>query len=351
MMFANVVNVLQQFTGISVAASRVSAPALLRATMNVSRQYRSEVNRIKSASPWMQTRLDQSSYEMQVAIGQILIGRGITDKLERGKALIDQNAYFLQSYAQNWVDVVVWSASYDDAVAAGMEETDAVAKADSDVRLTQGSFAPEDISRFEAGTPASRLFSQFYGYFGMLGNLLGSEAGKALRDSGFPSTAPRLIGVWLAVVTVPAVMSALMADGAPGDDDDEDGDGTLDEWMAMFFGSQGRTLAAMVPHAGAVTQLFANGMDENPTNDRLNVSASLAYFERSVIGVGHMLGGSMTDGDITKKDLREALAILGLAGIPTGQLSKSAGYLLDVEQGNAQPESTGDFIAGLLRGR
>lgn len=61
---------------------------------------------------------------------------------------------------------------------------EAVRSADAAVRQTQGSFDPESLSNFEAGTPFVRAFTMFYSYFNMQANLLGSEFQKVAESMG-----------------------------------------------------------------------------------------------------------------------------------------------------------------------
>lgn len=349
MMAGNIINTLQQTTGIVFAASKVPLPTLMRSLTNVSRHPLSANNRVKLLSPWMKDRMEGQSFEMRAQIETLLLGDGALDNAKKAKAFIDANAYFMQSFMQNRVDTVVWLAAYDNALKNGVE--DAVAEADEAVRLTQGSFAPEDISAFEAGTPAARMFTQFYSYFGMLTNTMTTETKKAMAKGGFPTYAPRLAFIWFLVFPMTNFIAEMLAMGAPDDDDDEDGDGVIDEWLAMYIGASGRSLAAMVPYAGAGAQVIAGKFDDKPFNDRLSISPTVSYLDRALSGIGDIATGAATDEELKAKEVRSLLAVLGLTGIPTGQVGKTAGYLMELDAGNVEPETTFDLITGLARGR
>ena len=347
-MVANVINTLQQLTGFSVAAIRVPAPALLRSLKTYMGSPKESAARIMALSPWMKDRMTSQSFEMTAAIEQILVNPSV---YENSKAYLERNGYFMQQALQNIVDTVVWQASYDNAVKGGADSAAAVRIADADVRLTQSSFAPEDISSFEANTPFVRQFTQFAGYFNMLANTLGSEGAKAIREMGFKS-APRLAWIWFAGLAMPAFLAALISEGAPGDDDDEDGDGTLDEWLAMFFGSQGRTLTAMVPVVGQATQLTVNLTDDKKYNDRFSVSPAVSMAEAGIRGAVGVLSGDLFDEKVKKTEVRDALMLIGLVtGLPAGALARPAGYVAAIEEGKANPENGLELAKGLVVGR
>lgn len=348
LMFANLINALQQLTGFSVALLKVPAPALLRALTTYSRHPQDTAAQAAALSPWLKDRITAQSFEMQDQIEAILTDQNIATK---GSKYLQRNAYFLQQGVQNVMDVIVWSGAYEHAVKKGATQKQAVRAADEAVRTTQGSFAPEDVSAFEAGTPFVRMFTQFLGYFNMLANTLGGDAGKAVQELGYKAATPRLLFIYFAGLAIPAFAAALIAEGAPDDEDDEDGDGVLDEWLGMFFGSQARTVAAMVPGLGQIAQLTAGFMDDKPFNDRLSVPV-VSMLESSARAGAAALQGELFDEEVKKNEVRDTLTLIGLAtGVPTGPLSRAAGYQVDVESGKKDPESTLEYATGLATGR
>ena len=348
-MFGNVVNTLQQLTGFSLAALRVPAPKLLRATARYMGNPSSMREEVATKSPWLANRMDSQSYAMQDQIDEILTNPGTYEKtVEFAK----RHAYFLQQAMQNVMDPIVWSGAYDHALSKGVTEKEATRYADEAVRTTQGSFAPEDVAGFEVQSPFVRLFTQFYGYFNMWGNLLGNEANKAVREMGYTKASPRLLFIWFAGVAIPSVVAEIISRGLPDDEDDEDGDGTLDEWLALFFGSQAKSLAATVPGVGHLAVLGANMLDNKVYNDRFNISPSLSAAESAVRGGASLLSGELLDEDVKKREVRDILTLIGLGtGLPVAPVSRAAGYAADVNSGAVEPEGALDVGAGLLLGR
>ena len=348
-MFGNIVNALQQLTGFSLATLKVPAPKLLRATASYLAHPLKMRQQVGERSPWLAERMANQSYAMQDQIDQILTN---PNPYEQFTDFVRRHAYFLQQAMQNVMDPIIWTGAYDHATAQGATEKEARRYADETVRTTQGSFAPEDISAFEVQSPFVRLFTQFYGYFNMWGNLIGNEANKAVREAGFVRASPRLMFIWFAGLAIPAFVAELIAQGTPDDEDDEDGDGLLDEWLAMFFGGQAKSLATMVPIAGHGAVLVANQSDSRVWNDRLNVGPALSAGESAGKGLAAILTGEVFDEEFTKTEYRSLLTLLGLGtGLPVAPVARAGGYLFDVESGRKDPQSAAEMGIGIATGR
>lgn len=348
-MFGNIVNTLQQLTGFSLAALKVPAPKLLRATAGYLANPMKMRQQVGERSPWLAERMANQSYAMQDQIDQILTN---PNPYEQFTDFVRRHAYFLQQAMQNVMDPIIWTGAYDHATAQGATEKEARRYADETVRTTQGSFAPEDIAAFEVQSPFVRLFTQFYGYFNMWGNLIGNEANKAVREAGFVRASPRLMFIWFAGLAIPAFVAELISQGTPDDEDDEDGDGLLDEWLAMFFGSQAKSLATMIPIAGHGAVLVANQSDSRVWNDRLNVGPALSAGESAGKGLAAILTGEVFDEEFTKTEFRSLLTLLGLGtGLPVAPVARAGGYLFDVESGRKDPQSAAEMGIGIATGR
>ena len=348
-MFGNIVNTLQQLTGFSLAALKVPAPKLLRATAGYLAHPLKMRQQVGERSPWLAERMANQSYAMQDQIDQILTN---PNPYEQFTDFVRRHAYFLQQAMQNVMDPIIWTGAYDHAIAQGATEKEARRYADETVRTTQGSFAPEDIAAFEVQSPFVRLFTQFYGYFNMWGNLIGNEANKAVREAGFVRASPRLMFIWFAGLAIPAFVAELISQGTPDDEDDEDGDGLLDEWLAMFFGSQAKSLATMIPIAGHGAVLVANQSDSRVWNDRLNVGPALSAGESAGKGLAAILTGEVFDEEFTKTEFRSLLTLLGLGtGLPVAPVARAGGYLFDVESGRKDPQSAAEMGIGIATGR
>lgn len=348
-MAGNVINAAQQITGLSVAAAQVELKHLRNALWTYSRQPSKIAAMVASKSKAMRTRLNQSSYEIQGHIEDLILN---PSKYEQAREFAKKHGYFFQAATQNVVDIVVWVGAYDQAVAKGAGELSAVRQADSAVRMTQGSFNAEDISRFETGTPFVRMFTHFFSYFNMLSNFLKAKSTIVYRQMGLRKGAGRLLYIYALGFMIPAVVNELIIRAASGKGlDEDDDDEYLDDLMSIFFGSQFRLLTAMVPVAGPVINSGINAWNDKWYDDRITTSPAVSMIERSVKSPKSVYE-AIAEGKSKKTAVRDTLTALGLlTNLPLAPLSRPIGYGLDVMEGRAKPSGPIDFTRGMVTGK
>ena len=347
-MFFNVTNTMQQITGFSIAAVRVRPRYLRNAMWRYLQGSKAFADDVVSKSKFMETRTASQMVDINQTIEDLSLN---PSKFEDARAFIQKHGYFMQSAAQNLVDLTVWGGAYENAIEDGMSESDAVRFADSAVRETQGSMNPEDISRFEGGSPLVRLFTMFQGYFNMQSNLLGTEFVKIARDMGLRKGAGRLFYLYVMGFTIPAVMSELivraMGNGIDEDDDDE----YLTDMLGIFFFSQFNTATAMLPAIGPTVKATVSAMNDKPYDDRISVSPVVQAIERSVQAPNSVYQAIANDGS-KRKAVRDLFSAIGMiSGVPTGPLQRPLSYLADVDEGRAEPTGPLDFGRGLITGQ
>lgn len=346
-MFANMTNALQQITGLSITALKVKPSNLAAATVRYMRSPAQMAEEVATLSPFMAQRQHNETMAMRLDIEQLLVN---PTKYEKAQAWTAKHGYFLQSAMQNVVDTITWSAAYDQALAAGESDVDAIRSANSVVRETQGSLAPEDLSRWETGPAFVRMFTQFQGYFNMQANILGTEFAKVAQDMGLRQGAGRLFYVYVLGFMVPAVMAEAIVQGMRGGPDDDEDDGYLDEWLAAFFGSQFRTVAAMVPVVGQVSVVAANTFNRKPYDDRMSTAPAVSMIE-SAASAPHSVYKALAEDGNAKRAVRDTLTLVSIAtGIPVSALGKPLGYAADVMQGNVEPSGPVDAVRGAISG-
>lgn len=346
-MVGNVLNTLQQFTGLSVAAVKVPIPALTRALWRYVRQPAKLTALVTEKSDWMRTRTTTQTMEVQQHLDDLLLH---PSKYEELRAFTQKHGYFLQAATQSIVDLVVWSGGYDAAVAGGATELEAVRQGDAAVRQTQGSFNPEDLSTFETGTPGERLFRMFYSYFNGLANLLGSEFAIVARTMGLKEGAGRALYLYTFGFMLPAVVSELIVAAGRGRLDEDD-DGALDDLLALFFGAQARTATAMVPWVGTAANALINTFNDKRYDDRISVSPAISAIESAVHAPVSVYRAIVNDGR-RKQAVRDTLTLLGLlTGLPVATLGRPLGYLADVAEERVEPTGPVDAARGLVVGR
>ncbi len=341
-MTANVTNALQQITGLSSSALKVRPRYLRNALWQYVRQPKATTQAISDKSTFMAHRVTSQTMEIQQHIDDLLLD---PSKYEKAKAFAQKHGYFLQAGMQNVVDVITWSGAYEQAIESGATEANAVRAADSAVRETQGSFAPEDVSRFETGTPFMRAFTMFYSYFNTQANLLGTELGLR-RGAG------RLLYVYTFGLLIPATLAEMIVRAAGGGfDDDDDGDVDLWDMLRIMAGAQGRFLAGMVPGAGPAVMAGINAFNDKWYDDRISTSPAVSAIE-STVRAPHSIYKAIAEDGSTKRAVRDTLTAIGmLTGLPLAPLAKPLGYMADVNEGRTDPEGALDVARGLVTGR
>lgn len=349
-MTANMVNALQQVTGISMAAVKVEPKYLKSAQVRYMMAPNETGNSIALLSDWMKIRLENQAFDMQTQMQEIMMGES---KVGKAKNFIQSHAYFMQRAMQNYVDIVTWSAAYDKAISEGtLDEQDAIKYADSVVRETQSSLLPVDISTLEAGNAFTQLFTQFTNYFNMQANLLGTNFAVNQRQNGFSRKGMgKMFYIYVMGFMIPAVFADAIVRTFGWDWDDEDDDGYLDEFMAWFFGSQARTATAMIPFVGMVANATLNKFNDKFYDDRITTSPAVSMLDQATAAPKSIYDAIFDEGSV-KKAIKDSLSFAGLvSGVPLAALGRPAGYIVDWVENEVEPENALDAIRGLVSGR
>lgn len=349
LMFANVVNTAQQVTGFSNVLLRVRAANLAEALWAYTRDPKGVSEAAASASVFLANRMNSDIFEARQTINQLTTLN--PSAREKAVDFAQRHAYFMQSALQNVMDVISWTGAYNQATARGDVEADAIRFADSVIRETQGSMAPEDVSRFETGTPFMRMFTQFAGYFNMMANLNATEVQQVARGVGLRKGAGRLFYVYLMGFAVPAIIGDAIAKGLRGGWEDEDGDGYMDDLFAWFFVSQAKFGLAMVPGVGQVGNALIGTTTGQPYDDRVSLSPAISVIESGVKVPAEVYQSIVEGEEFNRNDTRNLLNLLGvLTGTPAGAVSKPAGYAVGVAQGEVEPTGALDATRGAITG-
>jgi ElaB/YqjD/DUF883 family membrane-anchored ribosome-binding protein len=348
-MFANLRNALQQVTGWFPSLLKVKRRYLQSALMTYLGSPKQTAEAVARLSPFMADRMRNQMFELQGTMNELLLNPSKYEKLQQWSS---KHGYFLQQAFQNMVDVTTWQGAYNQALAEGETQAEAVARADAAVRLTQGSLSPEDKSMFEVGTPFYTTFVQFTGYFNMLANLNLGEYQKTVRDMGWRSGKGRLLYIYVMGMLLPAIVSDAIVRSLGGGWDAEDEDGYMDVFMDWFFGSQVRMGAALLPFGSTAYTAITTAFNDKPYDDRITTSPSIAALESATIGTSKaIIAVTDEDKDVTGRNVRDVLTLITLlTGVPVSALGRPAGYLVDVERGEIEPESGYDMIRGMITG-
>ena len=358
-MFANIRNGLQQFTGYFPAMIKVGPSYLKGALAQYVRNPMQFQEEIAELSPFMKERQFNQIFDVQDTLNQLLINPNAYQKIQKWA---ERHGYFMQQAFQNQVDTVVWSATYNKVLTESPKtmseievQKEAIQQADANVRLTQDSLQAEDLAAFQVGSPFYKTMVQFGGYFNMIANLNATQYKKLFNDLGFRPGGKgtgQLFMTYLLGFGLPAFIADLIVRATGGDLEDEDEDGYLDDIASWFFVSQLRSGAALVPF-GNIAIVPLNSLNDKPYDDRMTTSPSMSTFEASTIGSFRFLLNLVDpDKEITGKNVRDILSALTLGtGIPFTLLGRPISVQWDIDRGVIDPENTPDHIRALITGK
>ena len=208
----NVTSAAIQITGFNQSIVRVGAPWIGRGIAKYLGNPMGLTRTVNGMSSFMANRARTRFRELNELRNQVQDQSAFNE-------FVGRYAYFMMMRVQQVVDVPTWWGAYEKAIAAGNEETRAVALADQAVIDAQGGGQTKDLSAIERGGPALRLFTVFYSFMNTALNLGVAQT----MGANTPAKRAKLAVDYLMLYTVPAVLGyALKAALTPGDSGDDD---------------------------------------------------------------------------------------------------------------------------------
>jgi len=349
-MFGNVANALQQImTSPFTAMVKVRPAMLVDAFAKYAMSPRDFTKYVTDKSVYMNNRMTNEAMSMTEDINDILLN---PSTYQNTKNWLVKHSYFLQTAADNIMSGPVWLAAYNQSIEGKLSEEEAVRFADSTVRETQGSWAPEDIASFESGTPFYRMFVQFAGYFNMIANLLGNEYVQITRDMGVRKGVGRGLYVFMIGYFLPAVFGELAIQLMHGGPPDDDGDGEyLDDWLRdLFVLAPLRYGVAMVPGFGPVANAGLNMLNNQPYDDRISTSPAISMVESSLRAPQSVYNAVAGEGKPSRAVKDVATLISMTTGVPASALARPISYAADISGGRVEPTGPIDVARGVATG-
>lgn len=385
-MMGHIVNALQQFTGFSIALTKVSGRNLIDAAGVFARDPRRVTEQITQLSPFMMSRLNDRAMEFQSQVykisstqdNRVTKQKGIFNKTVAAKAkyiqpvhdFLMRKGYFLQSLCQIPIDAITWVGAYNQALQKGRTTEEAVLDADSVIRTTMSDFSPENVANVETGNALYRSFLVFYNYFNMQFNLLNER----FHADSMEKKLIRRYGMYardaLLVVTIPSVVAKLIEAVVFGDpdtgDDDEFG---MDDMLRMLASESFKNAVAMAPIAGQFINTAGASLAKDQKGGAVSDVARFIWGTDPYVGrimtapAYSLIEGSgkaiqqtveiLNDEDVNARSYtRNMLDLLSVVtGLPLGFLKKPLGYMAGVEAGDIQPAGAGEFVQGILSGK
>ena len=359
-MFANISNAIQQYTGIFPANLKVKGKYLNGALVAYTKDRQSIQEMIAGASSFMEDRQNNQMFDIQNRLNELIID---PNRFQKFKDWSTKHAYFLQQTFQNQVDAVVWLGTFNQVHAElGAELTneevlaEAIKQADANVRLTQDSLLPEDRAAFQNSTPIVQAITQFTGYFNTMANLNATQFKKLIQDDiGFKNKSKQgaqMLYSYMYSVFMPAVIAGLIARTFGGNLGDEDEDGYLDDVAEAVFGDVLKYQVAFVPIIGQAAIIPINALNDLPYDDTITSSPSFQAIEQGLGGTARLIQTLVQGEEITGRQIRDISSMLTQTfGVPVTPFGRSIGYLRDVQRGEITPDNPVDFIRGLFTGK
>lgn len=385
-MMGHIVNALQQFTGFSIALTKVSGRNLIDAAGVFARDPRKVTEQITQLSPFMMSRLNDRAMEFQSQIykisstqdNRVTKQKGIFNKTVAAKAkyiqpvhdFLMRKGYFLQSFCQIPIDAITWVGAYNQALQKGRTTEEAVLDADSVIRTAMSDFSPENVANVETGNALYRSFLVFYNYFNMQFNLLNERFHADSMEKKLIKRYGMYARDALLVVTIPSVVAKLIEAVVFGDPDTgDDGEFGMDDMLRMLASESFKNAVAMAPIAGhfintagaslakdqkggAVSDVARFIWGTDPYVGRIMTAPAYGLIEGSGKAIQQTVE-ILNDEEVNARSYtRNMLDLLSVVtGLPLGFLKKPLGYMAGVEAGDIQPADAGEFVQGVLSGK
>ena len=271
-----------------------------------------------------------------------LAGRGLQNDVVEGLTAAKRFAFHGIGYMDRMVSVPTWTAAYKKAVSQGMEHEAAVYAADKAIRLSQGAGSPKDLAAIARGTGKAgeilKFLTMFYTYLSTVYNrqrTLGRDM-KRMSARDLPNLMAR--AWWLMVV--PPLLAEVLSGRGP-EEDEEAGWWAFKKMLSQAVGAVPIVRDAFEPTWDGIAGRRAFDYRMSPAQGAA----------QSVVNVGKDIGRA-ADGKEVKKPVRNAVELIGYTtGITTGQMATTAQFLVDVGNGEADPDGFGEWYRGVTKGR
>lgn len=276
-------------------------------------------------SPEVASRVDNMERDIRDNVRQLA---GRTDPVAQARKF----AFFGIGYMDRAVVIPTWLGAYNKAISQGMSEEDAGYEADKAVRQSQGAGAAKDLAAIQRGNEFQRLAAMFYSYHAALYQRM-RTLGRDVRHMN-AADLPNILARSFWLLAVPPVLSELLAGRGPDDDED---------WAMWAAQKMMVSLLGPIP----IVRDVAGALDSGFGYKFTPISS---VFQSGINIVGDVQ--RILEGEETKRATRNAIEGAGYTlGLPTGQLAAAVQFIVDVAEGEQDPETVGDWFEGLSKGK
>lgn len=336
---------LTQIAGYSNSAEYVGMKNLVPAIASAAKSPIDSYRFVAERSGEVRHRMDTLDRDIGLAIRNLSGGTAL-NKAMSPLTKAKEFAFHGIGYMDRVVTVPTWIAGYNKALAEGKSEEDAIYEGDKAVRLSQGAGSAKDLAAVQRGTgrygEVFKLLTMFYSYmsaFYQRERTLGRDIGQAVRERNYRMTPQLLARAWWLVV-LPPVLTEVLAGRGPDDDDD---------WAWWAFEKMLVNLLGPLP----IIRDIADPALQSLTGGKA-FTPSLSPIQRAMTSPVTVLSDvhKKATGQETEHATRDALELAGYStGLVPGQLASATQFLVDVGEGDQDPQTVGEWYRGLTTGK
>lgn len=299
----NMMTAATQPLGLTQTIAEIGYKATWDGVMTFYKDPRAQIARVKAKSAVMRTR--SQTWNQNISYLQ--------NQLKAGKSTIRDSAFIPMTFMQGAVDFPTWIGAYQKALGEGLDDGDAVARADQVVLDTQGGGQTKDLSAAQRGKGAKALFTRFYNYSNTTFNLLHDRVWAPKKTSTKDYARATHDFILLTLVPTMLLIGLRAALQGSGDDDKSFAERLAREGIANLLGLVvgGRELAAMalgydyqgpagarlIPTIYKVAKQVGQGEVDKELLEALNMAAGLMFgyyatqVQRTVEGAEALVSG------------------------------------------------------------
>jgi hypothetical protein len=336
---------VQNFANYANALEFVSPMQLARAMKDFTINFKDNFALVKHLSGEMAHRFESFDRDVRNNIMAL--------QLEPGKKLkkkIQEMSFWAMIMTDAMVAYPMWLGMYRQETLKLREEgklgdeaieKNAIAAADSSVRLSLGSGSIKDVAEAQAGGEWLKWGTMFYSWFSNAYSAerrMGRTAGKGIKTLS-PGMLVKALGMFAAINAAPAIISELLSGRGPDDDED------WVEWAAI------KVLiypTMTVPGVRDITGSLEGRLIEGRHGERSGVVGSISKdFTDAVEAWIELMEGDL-DASPEKVAKETARFLAQFSGFPVSQPEITGGYMEDIYTGEAAPEDVFEFVQDFL---
>jgi hypothetical protein len=327
------------------------------------------IARIMEASPLMARRLNEFDRDQVAALAAMQnpptteIGRKLKPLADARDKWNAAGFHLIGAIQLYTVDLPTWAGAYDLAMRSedgglNLDHDAAVDYADRMVEEAQGAGRAAQLAAVQRAGEMSRIVTLFYTYFGtvlnyqweMAQDVRGGKYGKAAVSAGW-------------VMVVAPLVSALIGDAIRGDLPDDDDDDTWLAWVArkVFFGMFSG-IPIVRDKANQLERKASGNYSPDPVTPWQRITNAVegggkdAFAAVSQTDSYRMLQSNASflpePTEVSDKWLKHGIEAVGFAtGTGLGQVASTTQFVADVNRGDANPETAGDWVQGVTTGK